>query len=89
LLADKTLLEAKLAVAYFTQGNLENARQRLLSAFEDLAKTGNLVLQADTLIGLAALAQASGKINDALDLATRALDLARKSKNFRIQSRCL
>jgi len=89
LLADKALLEAKLAVAYFMQGKLEDWKQQLLSAFEDSKKTENLVLQADTLVALSASAQASGKMDEALDLATRALDLARKSKNFWIQSRCL
>jgi len=89
LLADKALLEAKLAVAYFVQGKLEDANQQFLNSFADSTKTGNLVLQADTLIALTALAQASGKMDKALGLATRALDLARKSKNFWIQSRCL
>jgi len=89
LLADKALLEAKLAVAYFVQGKLEDANQQFLNSFADSTKTGNLVLQADTLIALTALAQASGKMDEALGLATRALDLARKSKNFWIQSRCL
>ncbi len=89
LLADKALLEAKLAVAYFVQGKLEDAKQQFLSAFEDSAKTGNPVLQADTLIALSSPARASGKMDEAFDLATRALDLARKSKNLWIQSRCL
>jgi len=89
LFADKALLEAKLAVAYFVQGKLEDANQQFLNSFADSTKTGNLVLQADTLIALTALAQASGKMDKALGLATRALDLARKSKNFWIQSRCL
>jgi len=80
LLADKALLEAKLAVAYFVQGKLEDANQQFLNSFADSTKTGNLVLQADTLIALTALAQASGKMDEALGLATRALDLARKSK---------
>jgi len=63
LLADKALLEAKLAVAYFVQGKLEDANQQFLNSFADSTKTGNLVLQADTLIALTALAQASGKMD--------------------------
>lgn len=72
-----------------TLGKPEDAKQRWLSAFADSAKTRNLVLQADTLVSLFTLAQASGKMDEALDLAVRALDLARKSKSFWIQSRCL
>ncbi len=89
LLSDRALIEAKLGAAYFVQGKLEDARQQWLNSFSDSVKTENLVLQADTLVALSAMSLSTGNIDEAVKLETKALDLARKSKNFFIQSRCL
>lgn len=86
--ADKALVEARLGGAYFVQGKLTDAKQLWLDSFADAVKTANLVLQADALVALSGMSQASGNPAEALDLGTRALDLARKSKNLFIQSRC-
>jgi tetratricopeptide (TPR) repeat protein len=88
-LADKALLEAKLGSDLFLQGKLEDAKKQWISAFSDSTQTGNLVLQADTLVALSGMAQAAGNMHEALDLAAQALNLAKKSKDFFIQSRCL
>jgi len=88
-LPDKGLLEAKLATALFMQGNVDAARQHWLTALKDSGITGNLVLQADTLVALSSLSQATGKADEALDMASKAVALSRKSGNFWIQSRCL
>jgi tetratricopeptide (TPR) repeat protein len=58
----------------------------MLGALSDSTKTASLVLQADILVALSSMAQASGNSTEALDIASRAVDLARKSKNLFIQS---
>ncbi|HWZ44766.1 MAG TPA: CHAT domain-containing protein [Candidatus Saccharimonadales bacterium] len=88
-LGDRALVEARMSVVYFLQGKIEDTKRLRLSSLTDSLKTGNLVLQADTLVALFTMAQVSGNMNEALDLATKALDVARKSKNFWIQSRAL
>jgi len=88
-LADEALLEEKLGAAYFVTGSLGDAKRLWLSALEHSVTTENLVLQAEVLIRLSYISQASGKVNEGLDLATRALELARKGRNLWIQSRCL
>jgi len=88
-LADKGLIEAKLGATYFLQGRLEDARQQWVNSISDSLKTNNLVLQTDTLVALASMAQVSGNLAEAIDLAGKALVLARRSKNLFIQSRCL
>jgi len=87
--ADKALVEARLGGAYFVQGKLTDAKRLWLDSLSDAATTGNLVLQADTMVALSGMAQASGNPAEALDLGTRALDLAHKSKDLFMQSRCL
>jgi tetratricopeptide (TPR) repeat protein len=88
-LADRALVEARLGTSYFVRGQIEDSKAKFLSAFADSVKTGNLVLQADTLVALSSMAQTSGNMSEAIDLATRALDLARRSRNLFIQSRVL
>jgi CHAT domain-containing protein len=89
IVADMALVEAKLGASYFIQGKFEDAKQQWSSAFSDSLTAGNLVLQAEALIALSSMANATGNTSEALDFETRALDLARKSKNLWIQSRCL
>ena len=88
-LPDKALLEAKLATAYFVLGNADAARQHWLTALSDSGTSGNLVLQADTLVALSSMSQAMGKAVEAFDMASKAVALSRKTGNFWIQSRCL
>ena len=88
-LPDKALLEAKLATAHFVLGNAEAARQHWLTALNDSGTSGNLVLQADTLVALSSMSQVMGKGVEALDMASKAVALSRKTGNFWIQSRCL
>jgi tetratricopeptide (TPR) repeat protein len=89
LRADKALIEDKIGATYALRGNFELAKQNFLSAYSDSTDIGNLVLQADALIGLSSIAGSYQKMDEALDLANRALEIARKSKNLWIQSRCL
>jgi CHAT domain-containing protein len=87
--ADKPLIEAKLGVASFVQGKLDDAKEYWVRSLSDSQSVSNLVLQADVLVAISSMAQAAGNPTEALDLITKALDLARKSKNLFIQSRCL
>src|ERR1035437_2698734 len=89
LVTDRALIEAKLGVASFIQGKLDDAKQYWVRSLSDSVSTSNLVLQADVLVAISSMAQAAGNSTEALDLTTRALDLARKSKNLFMQSRCL
>ena len=88
-LGDKAIVEDHLAVAYFTQGKINDAKSQWLSSLSDGIAVSNLVLQADVLVALSALSQQEGDLNQSLRLANQALDLARKSKNLYIQSRAL
>ncbi len=86
---DKTIVESRLAVYYFTQGKLEKAKSLWLGSLSDGISVSNLVLQADVLVALSALSQQGGNLEESLKGANQALDLARKSKNLYIQSRAL
>jgi CHAT domain-containing protein len=87
--SDKALLEAKIAASYVMRGDIEHAKQYWLSADADSVAVGNLVLQADAVEALSGIAKSYQKIDEALELATQALEIARKSKNLWIQSHCL
>jgi CHAT domain-containing protein len=87
--SDKALLEAKIAASYVVRGDIEHAKQYWLSADADSMAVGNLVLQADALIALSGIAKSYQKMDEALELATQAMEIARKSKNLWIQSHCL
>jgi CHAT domain-containing protein/tetratricopeptide (TPR) repeat protein len=89
LRTDKALLEDKIGATYALRGDFEHAKESFLSAYSDASGTEDLVLQADTLIGLSSIAGSYQRMDEALDLATRALEFARRSKNLWIQSRCL
>jgi CHAT domain-containing protein len=89
LVADKPLIEAKLAVASFMQGKLDDAKEYWVRSLSDSQTASNLVLQADVLVSISSMAQAAGNLTEAIELITKALDLAKKSKNFFMQSRCL
>lgn len=86
---DKAIVEDHLAVAYFTQGKINDAKSQWLNSLSDGIAASNLVLQADVLVALSALSQQEGDLNQSVRLATQALDVARKSKNLYIQSRAL
>jgi tetratricopeptide (TPR) repeat protein len=87
--ADKAIVEDKVAVYYFTQGKLEDAKSQWLSSLSDGVAVSNLVLQADVLVALSALSQQGGDLDQSLKAANQALDLARKSRNLYIESRAL
>jgi len=89
IVADKALIEARLGQVYAIQGKLEDSKQQWSNAFSDSLTTGNLVLQAEALVALSSMEQATGNLSEALDFVSKAVDLARKSKNLWIQSRCL
>ena len=89
IVADKALIEARLGQVYAIQGKLEDSKQQWSNAFSDSLTTGNLVLQAEALVALSSMEQATGNLSEALDFVSKAVDLARKSKNLWMQSRCL
>jgi CHAT domain-containing protein/uncharacterized protein HemY len=89
LVADKALIEAKLGVASFVQGKLDDAKEYWVHSLSDSQSASNLVLQADVLVAISSMAQGAGNLTEALELITKAVDLARKSKNLFMQSRCL
>jgi len=88
-LADKGIVEDKLAVYYFIQGKLEDARSQWVNSLSDGMAVSNLVLQADVLVALATLQQASGHLDQAMKTVNQALDLSRKSKSLYLESRVL
>ncbi len=88
-LGDKAILEDHLAVYYFTQGRLEDAKSQWLNSLSDATASANLTLQADVLVALATLQQVTNHLPDALQSINRALDLARKAKSPYMQSRVL
>jgi CHAT domain-containing protein/tetratricopeptide (TPR) repeat protein len=88
-ISDKAIVESRLAVYYFTQGKLEEAKSLWLGSLADGISVSNLVLQADVLVALSALSQQGGNLEESLKGANQALDLARRGKNLYIQSRAL
>jgi len=89
LTADRGIIEDTLASAYFSQGKLQDARDLWANALSDGIKSSNLGLQADALVAMAALAQATGNLTDAMDWASRAVEIARKGRSMYIGSRAL
>ncbi len=91
LVADKAIVEDSLGVAYFTEGNLDEAKKQWLASLSDAINSSNLVVEADVLVALSAMAEAAGPGNlaSSLELMARATQLAGKSKNFYIQARVL
>ena len=87
--ADRAIVEDNLARYYFTQGKLEEAKSHWLNSLSDGVAVSNLVLQADVLVALSALQQASGHLDQAMKAVNQALDLSRKSKSLYIESRVL
>src|SRR6266852_8165813 len=53
-LADRAIIEDTLAVYYFAQGKLDDAKSQWLNALSDGVAVSNLVLQADVLVALSA-----------------------------------
>src|ERR1017187_6610397 len=80
LVADKAIVEDTLAGAYFSQGKLEDAKKQWANAMSDGVDSDNLTLQADVLVAMSGLAQAAGHLSEAVDLATRAINLARTDR---------
>jgi tetratricopeptide (TPR) repeat protein len=88
-LADRAVVEDTLAVYYFQQGRLEEAKSQWLNSLSDGVAVSNLVLQADVLVALSALSQQGGDLDQSLKGANQAVELAKRSKNFYIESRAL
>jgi tetratricopeptide (TPR) repeat protein len=88
-LPDRGIVEDKIAVYYFTQGKLEDAKSQWLNSLTDGMAVSNLVLQADVLVALSALLQVSGHLDQAMKIVDQALDVSRKSKSLYIESRVL
>ena len=88
-LADRGIVEDKFAAYYFTQGKLDDAKSQWIRSLSDGVAVSNLVLQADDLVALSGLEQASGHPDRAMQLITEASEVARKSKNLYILSRAL
>jgi tetratricopeptide (TPR) repeat protein len=59
LVADRALTEAKLGVALFVQGKLDDAKQQWVRSLSDSVSTSNLVLQADVLVAISIMAEAA------------------------------
>ena len=89
LVADKAIVEDRLAGAYFVDGKLDDAKQQWRNALSDGGTSQNLALQADVLVAMSAFSQVAGNLPEALDLANRASDLARKGKSLYLQARAL
>jgi integrase len=89
LSGDKAIVEDNLGVYYIAQGRLEEAKAQWRNSLSDGIAASNLVLQADVLVALSGLLQASGQLDQALTGTAEALDLARRSKNLYLQSRAL
>ena len=88
-IADSGIVEDKIAVYYFTQGKLEDAKSQWLNSLTDGMAGSNLVLQADVLVALSTLQQASGHLDQAMKIVDQALDVSRRSKSLYIESRVL
>jgi CHAT domain-containing protein len=87
--ADKAIVEDVLGAYYFAQGKLEGAKSQWLNSLSDGVTVSNLVLQADVLVALSGLQQASGHLDEAMKTMNQALGLSRKSKSLFIESRVL
>jgi CHAT domain-containing protein len=86
---DRGIVEDKIAVYYFTQGKLEDAKSQFLNSLSDGVAVTNLVLQADVLVALSALQQVSGHLDQAMKTVNQALNVSRESKSLYIESRVL
>lgn len=86
---DRALLEDHLARVKILNGDLSNAKAKLLVAEALASDSGNLVLEADILAGLARLGRINREVKASFDLIDQALALATKSKNLWIQAYCL
>ena len=89
LRSDKAVLEDKIARYYILQADLEDAKTSLLHAEEDSLPLHNQILQAHILAEISLVARTYQAPTESLSLATRAIDLARSSKNLSIISYCL
>jgi hypothetical protein len=89
LRSDKAVLEDRIARYYVLQADLEDAKTSLLHAEEDSLSLHNQVLQAHVLAELSSVARTYQVPTESLSFATRAIDLARSSKNLWIISYCL
>src|ERR1019366_5983176 len=60
LVADKAIVEDRLAGAYFVDGKLDDAKQQWRNALSDGGTSKNLALQADVLVAMSAFSQVAG-----------------------------
>ena len=89
LRSDKAVLEDGIARYYILQADLEDGKTFLLHAEEDSLSLHNQVLQAHILAELSLVARTYQAPTESLSFATRAIELARSSKNLWIISYCL
>jgi len=89
LVGDKALAEQLVAIGYFGSGKVEDSLKLYRASLQDAIDSSNLVLQADVLVALSTSPQSQGNLTGALDLLTRALELANQSKNIIIKARVL
>lgn len=89
IVADKAIVEDDLGSAYFMEGRLDDARTQWINALSDSVQSSSLSVQADALVALSGLAQALGNFPEALDLSSRAVEVARKSQDLYVLSRAL
>src|SRR5713226_6923382 len=87
LVSDCAIVETAIGYQAFTMGHLQDAERIYRSALRDAQESGNLTLQAELLVSLASAPRIDGRISDALDLVSQALDIARKGKSLYEQSR--
>jgi CHAT domain-containing protein len=86
---DRGIVEDHFGVYYFVLGDLDAAQAHWHRSLADAEATSNSVLQADVLVALSSLEQATGRLDDTLKTLERALELSRKSKSLYLQARAL
>jgi len=82
LIGDRAIVEAMLASASITQGNIDQAFIIFRKALQDSIDAKREVLEADILVSLASEGQMKGNTQEAVDLVTRAVSLSEKTGNL-------
>ncbi len=87
--SDAAIIEDLVAVYYFMQGKLDDAKTYLLKSLSDATSSSNLIVQADVLVRLSALKQAGGDLDQALKTVEQALIISSQCKSLYVESRAL
>jgi CHAT domain-containing protein/tetratricopeptide (TPR) repeat protein len=87
--SDAAIIEDRIAVYYFIQGKLDDAKTYLLKSLSDATSSSNLVVQADVLVRLSVLQQAGGELDQALKTVEQALVISKQCKSLYIESQAL